>query len=192
MTDVALISTLTWRSLEMQRDAYPDMPHFVAPDEIPTMLRPTQRNGGLKIHCLSLAIIADNKDDFISFMRSLPHTAEVIPKENDGVFGRRTPIKKAIVCWQAAKKFGAAKAGGEAKAARDEKKFWEKFNKISDRWHLPAKKPNTNEELLAEAEIGSRNTVKSHLGYTREEWQKLTPAKRERILKREAAKQVAA
>jgi hypothetical protein len=79
----------------------------------------------------------------------------------------------------------AASIGGRANAQRAEKAFWQKFAVIADRWHLPSKKENANKPLLAEADV-SRNTVKSYLGYNREEWQRLSDAQRERILKRKA------
>lgn len=186
MTDKALISDLTWRSLAMQREAFLDMPHFVAPDEIRQLLRPTTRNAKLKIHVVSYGVIADNRADLDEFIKLCKaRKVEVVSKEDGTSWHSGQSAASLIDSWIAARRNGVAKRGGQARAVKLEKEFWEVFPKIADRWHLPAKKPNTNKHLLAEIKL-SRNTVRSYLGYTREEWQRLTPAKRERILKRKA------
>lgn len=182
MTDVALISELSHHKIKAQKDEYPDMPHFVAPHEIPTLLRPTRRNGALNIHVISLAVIADEKKDFIAFMEGLPKTATVISKNEGWKIGKATPIKKATVLWMSARRFGAAKRGGEAKGENAEKKFWESWKILEPRWHLQSKGENANNPLLKEAGI-SRNTVKAYLGCTRVDWQGYSNARRQRIIK---------
>jgi hypothetical protein len=188
MPDVALISDLTWRSVEMQRKAFPDMPHFLIPDDLTALFRPTTRKAILRIHVVSYAVIADNRDGiekFISLCKS--KKAEVFSKESMTTWGHNQSNASFIDAWINARRNGAAKRGGEAKAKKDERLFWEGFNKIAHRWHLPAQKENASPKLLSIADI-SRNTVKAYLGYTREEWQKLSQAKRERILERNSWK----
>jgi hypothetical protein len=188
MPDVAVISDLTWRTLEMQRKAFPDMPHFLIPNELSALFRPTTRKAILRINVLSYAVIADSRDGvdkFIALCRT--KKAEVFSKESMTTWRHNQSSASLIDSWVHARRNGAAKRGGDAKAKKDERLFWEGFNKIAHLWHLPAKKQNASPKLLAIADV-SRNTVKSYLGYTREEWQKLTQAKRERILERHSWK----
>lgn len=188
MLNRALISALTWRSLEMQREAFPDMPHFIGPDEIPTMLRASTRRETLNIHVVSLAIPADTAQGFLAFMARLRKRKAILHvQELGGTIGRDIGTQRLIALWQAARRNGAAKAGGEENAKRAEREFWEGFAKIKDRWHLPAKKTNASKPLLKEAGT-SRNTAKSYLSYTREEWQRLPETKRNRILEKQYAK----
>lgn len=189
MPDAALISDLTWRSLEMQKKVFPDMPHFIAPDEIKTMLRPSRRAKTLKIHVLSLAIIADNEKDLAEVVALIYGKNATLKCKETGKEYNRSGKNSCQIGedWRTARRTGAAKRGGQAKAKKDERMFWEGFNKIADRWHLPAKGENASPVLLKEADI-SRNTVRAYLGYTREEWQKLSQAKRERILERNSWK----
>jgi hypothetical protein len=183
MADKALISELTWRSLEMQKKAFPDMPHFVAPHEIDIMLRKTTRKVKDTIHMMSLGIVAKTEKDFLVVAKLLnARGVAVVCLDDDRVSGGHK-LKDWRCAWRRSRRTGAAKKGGEAKAEKDEQKFWEGFNKISDRWHLPSKGENISSILLKEADT-SRNTARSYLGYTREEWQQLSQPKRDRILKR--------
>lgn len=162
MADKLLISNLTWRSLEMQRFAYPEMPFFIVPDEITSLIRPTQRMEKLNIHVISYAVIADNEKDFLSFIKSLPKGTEIHSKEEAGCIGPTTPIKKALICWKAARKFGAAKVGGRISAAKRQDESKKACAKIADRWPLP-NKIWTTPTLLIEADI-SYNTAIKFLG----------------------------
>lgn len=178
MRDVALISALSYRTLKEQKDEYPNMPHYMAPDEIQALLRPTTRKGDLNIHVISLAIIADKRGDFVEFMKSMPKHVTVISKE-DGKVSRRTSVDKAVRLWGLARKKGASKAGGDARSAKALLDFWQGFSKIIDRWHGDEK----SKDLLREADIGHHDTVRVHLGHTRWEWRNFSDAKRERVLK---------
>lgn len=165
----------------MQRDAFPGMPHFMAPDEIPTMLRSSTRKEKLVIHVISLAIIADNETDFREFIALVKKRRAALRIAEQPIVYSSQRGEGIVRFWRDARRAGAARAGGDATAAKAEAEFWVKFAVIKDRWHLPSKKQNANEPLLAEAGT-SRNTVKSHLGFTREEWQRMPDAKRNRIL----------
>lgn len=185
MADKAVISELSWRPLEEQQKAFPNMPHFLAPDDLPNLLRPTQRDEGLNIHVLSLACVADNEDEFREFVAgAYRKDATIICKETGETYRRQTRnINRAVDAWKVARRRGAAKAGGDAKGRNGLKAFWDGFCKIKDRWHRPSEPHNFSPDLLDEARI-TRNTAVNYLGYSRLEWRKLTAAKRERVLKR--------
>lgn len=179
MTHKALISELSHRSLKMQRDAFPDMPHYTAPHEIGMVLRPSTRKEQLKLHVVSLAVIADNEKDFRSFI-ALARKRDVILCLEDGLMlNCKAPINHLIDKWKGSRREGAAKAGGDSKSRNSFLKFWDGFSKIKDRWHL-----NENSKgLMKEAGIKHHDTVRVNLGYTRWEWRKLSDAKRARVLK---------
>lgn len=162
MTNKALISTLTWRSLEMQKAAFPDMPHFVAPHEIDMLLRPTRRTEKLVVHVMSLGVVADCLNGFLSFMEKLPKECEVRSKEEGFIIGKKTPTNKAVVLWRSARKFGAAKVGGRVSAEARKSKSKEGADRISDRWPQPSVDWPTS-VLLKEAGL-SYNTAISILG----------------------------
>lgn len=162
MTDVALISELTWRSLEMQKAAFPDMPHYIAPDELPSLFRPTQRKQRLFIHVMSLAVVAKDGDDFESFWRKLPKDWAVRDLDRCEVLEATFPIKKAKCLWLAARKFGIAKIGGKISADKRKAESATGATKIKDRWPQPSKIWPTK-VLLKEADI-SYNTAVSILG----------------------------
>lgn len=187
MLDVALISELSHHKLQAQKDAYPDFPHFVGPDEIPMMLRPSRRQADLNIHVVSLAVIAINEKHFREFLTDIKTRRGVIhiKDTNSIIVSWHVDIKGAVKSWKAARRNGAAKAGGDAKSEISEKQFWEGFARIVDRWHMPSKGSNANKPLLKEADT-SRNTVKSYLGHTRVEWQGFSDTRRRRILKEKA------
>lgn len=161
MADKALISELSWRSLEMQKHAFPDLPHYLAPDELPSLLRQSQRKDVLNIHVMSHAVIADNEKDFRAFMESLPKGCMIFSREEPAVIGQSTPIKKAIAHWGAARKFGAAKVGGRISAENRKKRSAEAVARIKDRWCMDSKAWPTK-VLLKEADI-SYNTAKTLL-----------------------------
>ncbi|CAK9249807.1 unnamed protein product [Sphagnum jensenii] len=164
MSDKALISDLTWRSLDMQRKAFPDMPHFVAPDDLESLFRPTRRNTGANIHVMSLAVVADNEKDFRSFLGLLAKRGcgLVSLEEDIGIYDGKYPSKFIVALWREARTKGAAKIGARVSADRKKASTAECIAKIKDKWPLPSKEVSTK-TLLAEAGL-SLNTVKSHLG----------------------------
>lgn len=168
MSDVALISELTWRSLAAQKAAYPGMRHFVAPDEIATMLRPTRRKDTINIHVVSLAVVADNERDFLDFLKLLMVNKAVLHSqdENATIYGQakgnREHFKYAVNVWRAARKNGAAKAGGRISADRRKAASKEAVEKIRHLWCLPS-----SQHSIAEIEKicgKARGTIVSILG----------------------------
>lgn len=164
MTDKALISELTWRSLDMQREAFPNMPHFIAPDEISSLLRPSRRQQSPIIHVSSLAVIADNERDFQSFMTSAWKLGAIIVslEENTRWPPKGSIYHDALNAWKVARRDGAAKIGAHISAEKKKASTSERIARIKDRWPLLSKEVSTK-ALLAEAGL-SLNTVKSILG----------------------------
>lgn len=185
MPDVALISSLTYRPEELQRATYPDYPHFSI-DEIPTMLRVSQRASTLHVHVLSLACVAETEEEFREFWRLLKLRKALLHSKEEclAILSTAASLDRILRVWRSARRNGAAKAGGEENARRAECEFWERFAKVKDRWHLTEK----SETLLKEAGIKHHDTVRSYLNYTRWEWRRLTEPKRKRILEKQYGK----
>lgn len=178
MSDVALISSHTYRSEELQRATYPDYPHFTI-TEIPTMLRPSQRSSKLNVHVLSLACAAETEDSFRKFVRLLKARKAALHSKEDNLTGKNHPEDYLVKLWRKARRNGAAKAGGDARSVKALLEFWEGFCRIKDRWHGDEK----STDLLKVAGIKHHDTVRANLGHTRWEWRRFSDAKRERVLK---------
>lgn len=161
MADKALISEFTWRSLAMQKGAFPDMPHFIAPDDMASLLRQTQRKDRLFVHVMSLAVIAEDGEGFELFWRKLPKDAAVRDLDRCQVIEASFPIKKAKMLFLSARKFGAAKIGGQISADNRKAKSAIGAKLIEGRWGMPSRDWPTK-VLLKEADI-SYNTAKTIL-----------------------------
>lgn len=140
MPDVVLISDLTWRSLEMQKEIYPNMPYFIGPGEIPTMLRQSQRAEPLHIYMVSLGVAARKEEDFRDFLIDVKKRKAFIHSKEEclAVAGTTFSIDKLVLVWRKARKKGAAKIGGRISA--DKRKAESKIacEKIKDIWPLPS------------------------------------------------------
>lgn len=160
----ALISELTWRDLDMQRKAFPGMPHFIIPEDLQTLFRPTRRKDQLKLHVMSVAIIADNEKDFRSFMKNIYAIGahiETLDEEERAIWPGQG-MEAAVSAWRSARVKGAAKIGARISADRKKASTKECIAKIRDRWPSPSKEWSTK-ALLKEAGL-SLNTVKANLG----------------------------
>lgn len=164
MPDVALISELTWRSLAMQKAAYPSMPHFVGPDEIPTMLRQSTRKEMLNVHVVSLGVIAESEKEFREFYDALRKRKARLIADEDGLKTHSLPSSpdSLLILWRAARRNGAAKIGARISADNKKASSKEAVAKIADRWPMSSDEWPTR-VLLKEADI-SLNTAKAHLG----------------------------
>ena len=189
MANKALISELTWRTLKMQKDAFPDMPHFIAPDEIETMLRPSTRTEKINIHVLSLAIIADNEEDFLGFLNLAQKRGIALHTQEEGLeflFNKKIQyrMEHLVETWKKARKNGASKIGGNISARKKEDVTKLAIELIRADWPKPSSEFST-EALLERADI-SLNTAKKHLGRRPIE-QANYQAKLKRAAKRNAA-----
>lgn len=161
MAKKALISELTWRSLDYQKSAMPGLPYFVGPREIPMMLRQTRRTVTDEILVCSLGCIADNEKDLVAFVVLLKaRKAFLRSVEDGGLIALNT--KSVIAAWRKARKTGAAKVGGRRSADKREAESLAACDLIRDRWPLPNKEWKTP-ALLKEAAI-SYNTAIKFLG----------------------------
>jgi len=180
MYDTVVISEFSRHTIKAQKDEYPQGPYFLLPDDASALFRKTQRKKTRTFHVLSLAVIANNEEEFKKFV----HKAWDVPafiesKKENYVIHPKSNINNAVNAWKKARREGAAKAGGDAKSKNSEEKFWSGFRKIANRWHLE----ETSKSLMKEAGIKHHDTVRVNLGYTRWEWRKLSDAKRSRVLK---------
>lgn len=165
MADKALISELTWRSLEMQKAEFPDMQHYIAPDEIDVLLKRTTRKEELNIYVSSLAIVADNEKDFRHFMKLLKERGAslMFPNaESEGGGSRIFSIEKSVREWKKARKLGVQKIGGRISADKRKAESKSGADKIKDRWGMPSKIWPTK-ILLKEADM-AYNTAIQYLG----------------------------
>lgn len=161
MADKALISELTWRTLEMQKAAFPDMRHYLLPNDESALLRPTQRKQKDVLHAMSLAVIAETENDFRCFVRMARKIgASIVTK--DGCVFPHTTVADAIEVWKIARRSGAGKIGAEISANNKRAKSAERIELIDEDWPKPSTEFSTR-ELLKRSGL-SLNTVKSHLG----------------------------
>lgn len=163
MTDKAAISELTWRSLEMQKKAFPGMPHFVIPDDIQWLMRQTARDGHDRIHVMSLGVLAETEKkmrDFLALAKK--RKCEIVSLEDERSFAVNGNCENLIKWWKDARRKGAGKVGADIAALNRKEATKEAIEKIRGRWPLPSKKWPTK-LLLAEAGV-SLNTAKAHLG----------------------------
>lgn len=147
----------------MQKAAFPDMPHYVAPNDIQEILRPKTRKETIWIHALSPAIIADNEKDVRSFVTLLNKRKAIVKfKEDDCIWSFDGDVKSYIEHWRKARKNGVATIGGRISAEKRKADSKTGVEKIRDRWGMPSRTWPTR-VLLDEADL-SLNTVKAHLG----------------------------
>lgn len=163
MVQKALISELTWRSLEMQRAAFPAMPHYVIPDELPYLLRPTTRKEKDEVHVVSLAVMADNEKEFIEIICAIRATKATIYAKEENIVISPSAIwpGRVMKAWKDARRAGVQKIGGRISAENRQKKSADGVAKIKDRWGMDSKTWPTR-VLLKEADI-SYNTAKTLL-----------------------------
>lgn len=184
MIDKAIISELSHWGMEEQKEALPDMPYFIAPDELQNLLRLTRRKEQVRLNALSFACIAKkeaNIREFAGLCRERKYSVRSV--EEKCTWLPSMSVEILIAWWKSARRKDAATAGGVAKGRNGAQAFWEGFYKIKDRWHLPSTEPNQSKKLLKEAKV-SRNTLVNYIGYTRLEWRKLSEKKRGEVLKR--------
>lgn len=166
MTDKLLISKLTWRSLDMQKEAFPNIPTFFAPDDIENLFRKTNRNDSIRVHVLSLAVIADNEKDFRDFLfLAKKRGCSLHAIEEQQVFEFNSKFHnfdRVVNEWRKARRNGSARIGAAISAKNKRNRTAAGIARIKDRWPMGSGIWPTR-VLLEEAGL-SLNTVKSVLG----------------------------
>ena len=163
MTDKALISEYTYRSLASQKANSGDMPIFILPDDLSQLFRPTTRKVEDRYHVDSLAVLAKKEEDFREFLtEAKKRKAQIISREDNKTFAVNGNCENIVKWWKDARRNGTAKIGARRSADKKKAISAEGVAKIKDKWPLPSKEHPTA-QLLAIAEL-SLNTVKSILG----------------------------
>lgn len=118
MTDKAVISAYTHRTLEDQRASSGNMPVFVLPDDLPQLFRPTQRKVSDRFHVESLGIIAKKEEEFRDFLaQAKKRHAEIVSREDKQTFVVNGNCENLVKWWKDARRKGSAKVGGDRGAA---------------------------------------------------------------------------
>lgn len=163
MTDKALISDYTYRSLQSQRAHSGDMPVFILPDDLSQLFRQTTRKIEDRYHVASLAILAAKEKDFREFLaQAKKRKAQIISREDNQTFVVNGNCENLVKWWKDARRNGAAKIGARISADNKKAATKEAIDKIRDRWPMPSKQWPTR--ILIDEAGKSLNTVKSILG----------------------------
>lgn len=163
MTDKALISEHTHRSLDSQRANAGDMPIFLLPEDLPQLFRPTLRKSEDRYFVDSLAIIAKKEDDFREFLaEAKKRKAQIISREDNKTFSSNGNCENLVKWWKDARRKGTAKIG--AKISADNKKDIARkgIELIRLDWAKPSYEIST--KALIDRSGLSLNTIKKYLG----------------------------
>ena len=118
MTDKAIISEYTYRSLKSQREAFGDMPVFVLPHDLPSLFRPTSRKVNERFHVESLSVLAETELSFREFLTQTKNRkAKIVSREDNQTFIVNGNCENLVKWWKDARRKGSAKIGGERGAA---------------------------------------------------------------------------
>ena len=152
MTDKALISEFTWRSLEMQRAAYAGMPQYLIPDELAEAMRPTTRQDIPHFYSMSLGCIADKEEGFREFVVALKKCKAWLHTKDEAleVFSPAASMPKLVKAWKEARRAGIQVIGGKISADKRKAESKKATDAIKDRWGMPRKTWPTS-VLLEEA-----------------------------------------
>ena len=127
MTDKAVISEYTYRTLKEQREVHVDMPVLVLPDDSSQLFRATTRKANDTLHVVSLGVLADTEAKFREFVALAEKCrASIASREDNQTFIVNGNCENLIKWWKDARRKGSAKAGGERggaakKAAAEER-----------------------------------------------------------------------
>lgn len=163
MSDKAIISEYTYRSLASQKAHSGDLPIFILPDDLSQLFRATTRECKDRYHVESLAVLAKKEDEFREFLaQAKKRRAQIISREDNQTFVVNGNCDNLVKWWKDARRNGVAKIGARTSADRKKAVSAEGIAKIKDKWPLPSKEWPTA-QLLTLADL-SLNTVKSILG----------------------------
>jgi hypothetical protein len=121
MTDKAIISAYTHRSLESLRENAQGKPVFVLPDDWSQIFRATTRKTEDRLHVDSLAILAKREDSFREFLDAAKlRKSVIVSKEDAREFVVNGNVENLVKWWKDARRKNVSKIGGDlgAKAKR--------------------------------------------------------------------------
>lgn len=163
MTDLAVISEYTYRKIDAQRAAFPDMPYFVLPEDISALFRPTQRNDSLEIHVLSFGVLADREDLIRGFAAQCKKRhANISAKEEDCRWKWKDLPDSLVGLWRNARVKNSAKIGARVSADNKKQRAKDGIALIESDWQKPSREVPT--KVLKERSGLSLNTIKKYLG----------------------------
>lgn len=114
MTDKAVISAYTYRTLEGQREALGDLPVFTLPDDLPQLFRQTTRKTEDCLYVESLGILGDTEEKFREFLAlAKQRKAKIISIEDEQTFTVNGNCENLVKWWKDARRKGSSKIGGE-------------------------------------------------------------------------------
>ena len=136
MTDKAIISEYTYRSLASQRGALVDMPVFVLPDDLPQLFRQTTRKTEDCLYVESLGILADTEEKFREFLAlAKKRKSKIVSIEDEQTFIVNGNIENLVKWWKDARRKGSSKIGGERGGAAKKKAVEERAKAFTkDEW----------------------------------------------------------
>lgn len=119
MTDKAVISEYTYRTLNGQREALGDLPVFVLPDDLPQLFRQTTRKAEDCLYVESLGVLGDTEEKFREFLAlAKQRKAKIISIEDEQTFTVNGNCENLVKWWKDARRKGSAKIGGERGGAK--------------------------------------------------------------------------
>ena len=122
MTDKAVISEYTYRTLKGQREALGDMPVFVLPDDMSQLFRQTTRKTEDCLYVESLAVLASTEEKFREFLAlAKKRKAKIVSVEDDQTFVVNGNCENLVKWWKDARRKGSSKIGGELGGAAKKK-----------------------------------------------------------------------
>ena len=138
-------------------------------DERDSLVRPSQRRQLAHIHSASVALFADDEKDLKHFLEAAQKKNLILYcHEEKFEWFSEMSIKSFVVIWKASRIKGAAMRGAIKSAQTKKAKTAAALALIYDRLMLPSKDENTTAKLCASVGV-SRNSIKNHYGFCREE-----------------------
>ena len=119
MTDKAVISEYTYRTLKGQREALgSDMPIFTLPDDLPQLFRQTTRKEDDCLYVESLGVLADTEEKFREFLSlAKKRKVQIVSLEDEQTFAVNGNCENLVKWWKDARRRGSAVEGGRIGAA---------------------------------------------------------------------------
>ena len=138
-------------------------------EERDSLVRPSQRRQLAHIHSASAALFADDEKDLAEFLKAARKKNLILYcHEEKFEWFSEMSVKSFVMVWQSARKAGAAMRGAIKSAQTKKAKTSAALALIYDRLMLPSEGENTTTKLCASVGV-SRNSIKNHYGFCREE-----------------------